>query len=280
MRSQRCVGPKCDRPRPRFPETWAAHTDSTLRTRRYERSATWRARSRGAGAGREPARRPCPWSRSEPCTARSSPPASADPWSWTASACRTRSSTCRPATTWNAARSQRHVLGAHAEEAADADDVGFDLAVLVEQDVAHVADLLVVGADHVGALELRRQPLILPLRVDELRRAGRRSARLADVGAGLQQTWSIVAGRRRAGRSRRRSGRRSLRRALGSALNRSSGRVSGGRDHEFLQHVDPPWTCSGKAEIPSPRQRPRTAKVPRNWARLRANSAADDGGRP
>jgi hypothetical protein len=31
---------------------------------------------------------------------------------------------------------------ARSEEAADADDVGFDLAVLVEQDVADVADLL------------------------------------------------------------------------------------------------------------------------------------------
>src|SRR5215207_7631801 len=42
------------------------------------------------------------------------------------------------------ARRQRYVLRADAEEAADAHNVGFDLATLVEQDVAHVTDLLVV----------------------------------------------------------------------------------------------------------------------------------------
>src|SRR5260221_4708635 len=58
------------------------------------------------------------------------------------------------------ARRQGDVLRADAEEAADADHVGFDLAVLVEQNVAHVADLLLIGPDHVRALELRREELI------------------------------------------------------------------------------------------------------------------------
>src|ERR1051325_9308516 len=43
------------------------------------------------------------------------------------------------------ARSQGYVLRSDAEEAADADDIGFDLAVLVEQDVADITDLLVIG---------------------------------------------------------------------------------------------------------------------------------------
>ena len=65
-----------------------------------------------------------------------------------------------PATTSKALGLERDVLGADAQEAADADDVGENLAVLVEQDVADVADLLVVGAEHVGALEVRREVLI------------------------------------------------------------------------------------------------------------------------
>ena len=44
-------------------------------------------------------------------------------------------------------RGQRHFLGTDAEEAADAQNKGFDLAVLGEQDVADVADLLVVAAE-------------------------------------------------------------------------------------------------------------------------------------
>ena len=58
------------------------------------------------------------------------------------------------------ARRQGHILRANSQEAADADDVRVDLAGLVEQDVRYVADFLVVGPEHVRALEFRGQQLI------------------------------------------------------------------------------------------------------------------------
>src|SRR5215217_1955450 len=62
---------------------------------------------------------------------------------------------------------ERHVLLADAEEPANSNDIGENLAVLVEQDVRNVANLLVVGADHVGAFQLGRQHLIGFLLRDE-----------------------------------------------------------------------------------------------------------------
>src|ERR1043166_9221330 len=55
-------------------------------------------------------------------------------------------------------RVDRDLLRADAEDAADADHVGQDLAVLREQDIAAVADLLLIGADHVDAAEFRGEP--------------------------------------------------------------------------------------------------------------------------
>ena len=55
-----------------------------------------------------------------------------------------------PGTIWKALGASATSFAPMPEEAADAHDIGFDLAVLVEQDVADVADLLVVGAEDVG----------------------------------------------------------------------------------------------------------------------------------
>src|SRR5579875_3054253 len=52
--------------------------------------------------------------------------------------------------------SQRDLLGAHAQETADAHHEGFNLARPVEQDVADGADLLAVSTDDLGALEFGR----------------------------------------------------------------------------------------------------------------------------
>jgi hypothetical protein len=46
-------------------------------------------------------------------------------------------------------RCHGNVLRADAEEPAHADNERFDLPMLVEPDVAHIADLLVIGAEHV-----------------------------------------------------------------------------------------------------------------------------------
>src|SRR6185437_423967 len=64
-------------------------------------------------------------------------------------------------------RRHRDRLRAYAKEAAHADHISFDLARLVEQDVAHVADALAIGAKDVGAFEFRRQQLIRLLRRNE-----------------------------------------------------------------------------------------------------------------
>jgi len=54
----------------------------------------------------------------------------------------------------------RNTLLTDPQESADTDDQPEDLAVLVEQKIIHAADLRVVRADHIGALELRENPLI------------------------------------------------------------------------------------------------------------------------
>src|SRR5262249_5498558 len=77
------------------------------------------------------------------------------------------------------------VLATYAEETAHADDERLDLSVLVEQYVAHITDLFVVGTNHVRALELRSQKFIRLLRGHKLGRP---------AGSGLSLTWR---GRRR-----------------------------------------------------------------------------------
>ena len=66
----------------------------------------------------------------------------------------------------------RLIVATHAKEATDADHEGFDLAGLVEQDVADTADLLIIRAHYVGAFELGCQPLIGFLLRHEIRLAG------------------------------------------------------------------------------------------------------------
>src|SRR5262252_3913554 len=55
------------------------------------------------------------------------------------------------------------------EESAHTYDQPEDLAVLVEQHVTHVADVCVVGAKDIGALEFGENPLVRALRRDEFR---------------------------------------------------------------------------------------------------------------
>jgi hypothetical protein len=61
----------------------------------------------------------------------------------------------------------RDALLADPKESTHAHDQPEDLAVLVEQKIIHAADLRVIRADHIGALELRENPLIGALRLDE-----------------------------------------------------------------------------------------------------------------
>ena len=101
------------------------------------------------------------------------------------------------------------------------DDVGFDLAVLVEQNVAHVADLLAVAANHIGALELGRQILIGLLHHYEIR------GPVGAAGLGLVRRGRCRRGRfgtlRHLRKSRRQHERRQCR-----------------AEHQFLGHGSPP----------------------------------------
>src|SRR5215217_1996412 len=74
------------------------------------------------------------------------------------------------------AERQRHVLLAHPEEAADADDDRIGIALAVDQDLVDVADLLVVLAVDVDADELGGAPLVGVHVVDELAGVRRRGA--------------------------------------------------------------------------------------------------------
>src|SRR5262249_19977986 len=58
---------------------------------------------------------------------------------------------------------------ADAEESAHTHDQPEDLAVLVEQHVTHIANVCVVGAEHIGPFELGEDPLVRALRRDEFR---------------------------------------------------------------------------------------------------------------
>src|SRR5262245_39952323 len=60
-------------------------------------------------------------------------------------------------------------LFADAEESAHTHDQPEDFAVLVEQHVTHIANVCVVGAEHIGAFELGEDPLVRVLRRDEFR---------------------------------------------------------------------------------------------------------------
>src|SRR6516225_1060721 len=60
-------------------------------------------------------------------------------------------------------------LFSDAKESAHTHDQPEDLAVLVEQHVTHVADVCVVGAKDIGALEFGENPLVRALRRDEFR---------------------------------------------------------------------------------------------------------------
>src|SRR5215813_3515980 len=71
-------------------------------------------------------------------------------------------------------RGECDILRADAEESTDADHIGKNLAVLVEQDVSDIADLLVVHANDIGALELGRKQLIGLLLGDNLALGGGR----------------------------------------------------------------------------------------------------------
>src|SRR5215471_11707448 len=55
------------------------------------------------------------------------------------------------------------VLFADAEKSTHADDEPEDFALLVEQHVIHVADVGIVRTEHIGAFELRENPLVLTL---------------------------------------------------------------------------------------------------------------------
>ena len=85
---------------------------------------------------------------------------------------------------------------------------GVNLAALVEQHVDDVADMRVVGAQHVGALELRKRPLV--------RRLRRRR-----ISGWPPERWSQRRIRRRIG----------LRKCA-----RHHQRTDGRRDHELLEH--------------------------------------------
>ena len=78
-------------------------------------------------------------------------------------------------------RGERYVLGTDAQEAAHADYISKNLAILIEEHVGDVTDLRVVGPHHVGAFELRRQQLIGRLRSDELAGCCRRVAGVCAV---------------------------------------------------------------------------------------------------
>src|SRR5499427_2361492 len=67
------------------------------------------------------------------------------------------------------ARIDGDALFPDAEEPAHTHDQPEDLAVLVEQHVTHVADVCVVRAEHIGALELGENPMVRALRSDEFR---------------------------------------------------------------------------------------------------------------
>src|SRR5262249_25529607 len=56
-----------------------------------------------------------------------------------------------------------------AEESAHTHNQPEDLAVLVEQHVTHIANVCVVGAEHIGPFELGENPLVRALRRDEFR---------------------------------------------------------------------------------------------------------------
>ena len=54
----------------------------------------------------------------------------------------------------NALRTHRNRFLPDTEKTADIDDIGFNLAVLIEKNVADLADLGIVGDLHLGADEL------------------------------------------------------------------------------------------------------------------------------
>src|SRR5215470_13815024 len=62
----------------------------------------------------------------------------------------------------------RDLLGAEAEDTAYAHNERSDLPALIKQDVDNVPDLLVVRADNGGAPQLRCQPLVPALGIDDL----------------------------------------------------------------------------------------------------------------
>src|ERR1700730_11660223 len=81
-----------------------------------------------------------------------------------------------------------HVLLTDTQETAYPDHQSVYLAVLVEQNVGHTADLGIVGAEHISALEPREHPLVRTLSLNELRAFG-----LAHMALGIRGICRRVA---------------------------------------------------------------------------------------
>src|ERR1035441_10267290 len=154
-----------------------------------------------------------------------------------------------------------HMLGPEAKETAHAYNDSVDLPALVEQDVGDVADLLIIGTQHIGAIELGRQPLIWLLRRHEVRRSCRSGRVQAARGSGLRHArlFGLV------GRGRRR--RRGLRQGV-----REHQATQRRTDHELFHHREPPlavdrWVgfLADDRNRPSLRERAGRACVPRHF---------------
>src|SRR6266849_6532949 len=84
-----------------------------------------------------------------------------------------------------------NLLGPKAEDTAHAHNEGSDLPTLIKQDVDNVPHLLVVRAENGGAPQLRRQPLVPALGIDDLRTAGFRRIGERTCGTGARTLWRL-----------------------------------------------------------------------------------------